>query len=147
MGAGAVFTGLIEKIKAPLSRMYGLVISHLRIVLIAGGALLVIIVLLIVLALKTVLTASPSAASTAQTPVLPGKDPAVIPGGPVSPAEDFFLPYEPDFVPGVLLEREPRTGWAEEDARPFWSDPMEGNEEAWRKRIESGIDALLEQVP
>jgi hypothetical protein len=24
---------------------------------------------------------------------------------------------------------------------------MEGNEELWRKRIESGIDSLLEQVP
>jgi len=62
-------------------------------------------------------------------------------------AEDFFLPNEPDFVPGILLEREPRDTWTEEDARPFWTDPMEGNEEAWRKRIESGVDALLEHIP
>jgi hypothetical protein len=47
----------------------------------------------------------------------------------------------------VLLEREPRDSWTEEDARPFWTDPMEGSEELWRKRIESGIDSLLEQVP
>ncbi|MDR2211586.1 MAG: hypothetical protein LBO65_09020 [Spirochaetaceae bacterium] len=73
--------------------------------------------------------------------------PVPAPETPVLSTEDFFLPYEPDFVPPVLLEREPKDGWTGEDARPFWTDPMEGREEVWRRRIESGIDALLEHVP
>jgi hypothetical protein len=63
------------------------------------------------------------------------------------PPEEIFLPDEPDFLPGVMLGRERRTAWTVEDAAPFWQDPLKNGEEQWRKRVESGIDELLERVP
>jgi hypothetical protein len=65
----------------------------------------------------------------------------------VIPPEDLFLPEEPDFAPGILLERERRTSWTAEDAEPFWQDPLRNGEEQWRNRIETVIDDLLERVP
>ena len=65
----------------------------------------------------------------------------------VIPPEDLFLPEEPDFVPGIMLEREQRTNWTAEDAAPFWQDPLKNGEEQWRKRIETVIDELMERVP
>jgi hypothetical protein len=67
--------------------------------------------------------------------------------GPPVPPEEWFLPDEPDFVPGVLLERERRSGWTEADAAPFWRDPLKNGEEPWRERVETAIDELLERVP
>jgi hypothetical protein len=64
----------------------------------------------------------------------------------ISP-EELFPPEEPDFLPEVLLEREPREGWTLEDALPFWTDPLQENEALWRKRGEAVIDELLEGVP
>jgi hypothetical protein len=63
------------------------------------------------------------------------------------PQEDFFLPDEPDFLPEVLLEREPRSEWTPDDALPFWKDPLHEDPEKWRGRIEMVIDELLEGVP
>jgi hypothetical protein len=63
------------------------------------------------------------------------------------PSEDLFLPDEPDFLPGIILEREPRGAWSSEDARPFWKNPSDGDEAKWRERISSTIDELLEGVP
>jgi hypothetical protein len=63
------------------------------------------------------------------------------------PQEEFFLPDEPDFLPEVLLEQEPRPWWTAEDVRPFWRDPMDEDPEMWRKRIEMAIDELLKGVP
>jgi hypothetical protein len=63
------------------------------------------------------------------------------------PPEELFLPDEPDFVPGVLLERERRTAWTVEDAAPFWQDPLKYGEEPWRARLEATVDELLERVP
>ena len=63
------------------------------------------------------------------------------------PAEDIFLPEEPDFLPGVLLDRERRTGWSEQDASEYWQDPLRAGEEQWREKIETAIDELLERVP
>jgi hypothetical protein len=138
MGAGTFFSGLAGTAKKLFSRLAEAAASHRRIVLIAAAGLLVIILLLVVLAAVTFRGGGGTARNT-ETPALP-ENRAFLP-------EDFFLPYEPDFVPDVLLEREPRNGWTEEDARPFWTDPLKGNEEAWRKRIESGVDGILEQVP
>jgi hypothetical protein len=76
----------------------------------------------------------------------PPKDPA----GPVQGGilrEELFLPEEPDFVPGVLLERERRNFWTPEDAAPYWQDPLKHGEEPWREQAESVIDELLERVP
>jgi hypothetical protein len=63
------------------------------------------------------------------------------------PAEDLFLPDEPDFVPEVLLERGRRSSWTEQDAAEYWQDPLRFGEEQWRERIEAVIDEFLERVP
>ena len=63
------------------------------------------------------------------------------------PPDDIFLPDEPDFIPGVLLERERRSGWTEQDASEYWQDPLIYGEEQWRVKIEAAIDEFLERVP
>jgi hypothetical protein len=141
MGAGTFFSGLPGKGKALLSRLMELAALYRRIVLIVAAGFLVIILLLLILAVVSSRKVQDGGTlrNTEASAEVP-KSQAFLP-------EDFFLPYEPDFVPDVLLEREPRNGWTEEDARPFWTDPLKGNEEAWRERIESGVDAILEHVP
>jgi len=78
----------------------------------------------------------------------------VLPQGPertkiivVIPADELFLPEEPDFLPGVLLDRERRSSWNEQDASEYWQDPLREGEEKWRDNIEAAIDELLERVP
>jgi hypothetical protein len=67
---------------------------------------------------------------------------------PVSiPGEELFLPDKPDFLPKILLEREPRARWTPEDAHAFWYDPLQDDAEQWRDTIEMVIDELLEGVP
>ena len=63
------------------------------------------------------------------------------------PPEDLFLPDEPDYIPGVLLEREQKIAWTAEDAKEHWQDPLKYGEEEWRQKIEASIDVLLELVP
>jgi hypothetical protein len=63
------------------------------------------------------------------------------------PINELFLPDEPDFVPGVLLGRERRTFWTEDDAAEFWQDPLRFGEEPWRLQIENAIDEMLERIP
>jgi len=139
MGMGTIFTSLIEKCRTLFANSAEFVKSHLKIAAIAAAAFLVILLLLLILAFVRSRSGETSTARQGQQTVAPG--PRAL------STEDFFLPYEPDFVPDVLLEREPKNGWTEEDARPYWTDPMEGNEETWRKRIESGVDSMLEHVP
>jgi len=78
----------------------------------------------------------------------------VLPQGPertsirvVIPPDELFLPEEPDFLPGVLLDRERRSSWSEQDASEYWQDPLREGEEQWREKIEAAIDELLERVP
>jgi hypothetical protein len=77
--------------------------------------------------------------------------PAVLPASSVTarriPAEDLFLPDEPDFVPGVILEREKRTQWTADDAMPWWQDPLKNGEQEWRDQIEKTVDMIMESVP
>jgi len=63
------------------------------------------------------------------------------------PAEDLFLPDEPDFVPGVMLEREKRTQWVPDDAMPWWQDPLKDGEQEWRDQIEKTVDEIMESAP
>jgi hypothetical protein len=63
------------------------------------------------------------------------------------PAEDLFLPDEPDFVPGVMLEREKRTQWTADNAMPWWQDPLKDGEQEWRDQIEKTVDEIMENVP
>jgi hypothetical protein len=63
------------------------------------------------------------------------------------PPEELFLPREPDFVPSLLLEREPRQFWTPDDIAPFWKDPGSLGQDQWRKEMELVIDELMEGVP
>ena len=65
----------------------------------------------------------------------------------VIPPDELFLPDEPDFIPGVLLERERRSSWSAQDAESFWQDPLRNGEEPWRDQVEAIIDELMERVP
>ena len=147
MGLGTIIENIGKKIKGifsgfkALSSIKDKIKINTKVVLIVAGALGVIIILLLVLA---IVSHTGNKTKSTDSRYNPADDPIVRER---LPAEDFFLPYEPDFVPDVLLEKEPKDGWDEEDARPFWTDPLEGNERTWRKRIETGIDALLEHVP
>ena len=63
------------------------------------------------------------------------------------PPDELFLPDEPDFVPGVMAERERRTAWTEEDAVSWWRDPLKDGGQNWRDEIEKTVDDILESVP
>ena len=65
----------------------------------------------------------------------------------IIPPDELFLPEEPDFIPGVMLERERRAVWTAEDAAPLWQDPLKNGEQEWRDRIEKTVDEILESVP
>ena len=67
--------------------------------------------------------------------------------GPTIPPEDFFSAGEPDYVPQVLLEREPRSVWTPEDAGSYWTNPLDQGEEVWKGRMKAAVDELLESVP
>ena len=79
------------------------------------------------------------------------KQTAAVEGMPVRqgliPPDQLFLPDEPDFVPGVILEREQRTTWTAGDVAPLWQDPLKNGEEPWRDGIEKAIDEIMETVP
>jgi hypothetical protein len=70
-----------------------------------------------------------------------------VPTGIFIPSDELFLPDEPDFIPGVLLERERRPAWTEDDAAPYWRDPLENGERSWRDQIEKTVDEIMESVP
>ena len=63
------------------------------------------------------------------------------------PSQELFLPDEPDFIPGVLLERERRSIWTEQDASEYWQDPLRDGEEPWREKIEEAINEFMERIP
>jgi len=63
------------------------------------------------------------------------------------PAEDLFIPEEPDFVPGVILEREKREQWSVDDAMAWWQDPLRDGEQEWRDEIEKNVDDIMEKTP
>ena len=63
------------------------------------------------------------------------------------PPQEIFLPDEPDFLPPVMLEREQRTVWTEQETSEYWQDPLRQGEEQWRIMIESAINEFLERIP
>ena len=65
---------------------------------------------------------------------------------PIGP-DDLFWPDEPDFVPKVQLDREPREVWTLEEASPHWIDLNRDYGEKWRERIFSVMDNVMEKVP
>ena len=63
------------------------------------------------------------------------------------PAEELFYPSEPDFLPPLLLEREPHQPWTVSDLEVFWQDPKAGNEDKWREVIKTMVDKLMDGIP
>ena len=61
------------------------------------------------------------------------------------PAEELFIPAEPDFVPEFIFEREKRRFWSLEDIRPYWKIP--DSSDRWREEIKSAVDKLMEGIP
>jgi hypothetical protein len=101
------------------------------------------------LLLAALITVSPhrvEPAAEGEAPQRTGETGGLIPEAPI-PAAELFLPDEPDFLPGVILQREPREAWTAEEAEPFWYNPLEKGEEVWRNRIRSVLDEFLEYVP
>lgn len=62
------------------------------------------------------------------------------------PPEELFLPEEPDFLPGVLLQ-ERRQEWTVDDIISWWRDPLRGGEQIWRELIENTVDNIMESIP
>jgi hypothetical protein len=113
-----------------------------RLVLLTAAAVLAILLLIFIF------TKLPSGTGTggktgiqAPVPVPTEARPGII------PPEDLFLPDEPDFIPGVMPERERRETWTADDAAPFWVDPLKNGEQQWRDRIEETIDKIMESIP
>ena len=65
---------------------------------------------------------------------------------PLIPHDELFYPAEPDFVPRLLLEREPRGIWTAEDTIPFWQDPRQGLQEQWVEEASLIIDRFMEGI-
>jgi hypothetical protein len=65
---------------------------------------------------------------------------------PSIPVEDIFLPNEPDFLPEVILEREPHK-WSPEDTREFWTNPMENEQIKWQDNITNVVNGIMERIP
>ncbi|QQO10665.1 hypothetical protein [Breznakiella homolactica] len=60
--------------------------------------------------------------------------------------DDLFWPDEPDFIPGVELDRIPRRFPQGDTDIPYWTDPGK-NSDLWSERIGSAVDELMEKIP
>ena len=63
------------------------------------------------------------------------------------PPEELFYPREPDFLPPLLLERDPHQPWTVENLELFWKNPKVLNEDKWRETASAAVDKLLDGVP
>jgi hypothetical protein len=98
-------------------------------------------VIFVVIIMGLVLSRTPSDKETASTANFN------VPRSSLIPPDELFLPEEPDFVPGIMLEREQRIQWTAADAVPFWQDPLKNGEQEWRNLIEKTVDEIMESVP
>ena len=121
-----IFRGLQDRVQRLIKERFVLMCCA-----IAALALLVILMIML---------AGGAGNKTRARPAEPGPERIII------PPEELFLPEEPDFIPGVMLERERRAAWTAEDAAPYWQDPLKDGEEPWRQHIENTIDELMERV-
>ena len=132
----AVFTDFLrEKLQPAVQELLEKIPQDKRkIVLLLGAASLVLLLLAVILQVNT-----------SDNRNRGGPQDAVLQQ--IIPITDIFLPEEPVFVPGVLLEREQRPDWDYEDAGDFWRDPLQYGEEIWRGRVQTMIDQFLEHIP
>jgi hypothetical protein len=119
---------LADKILAPIPA------EKRRLTLVCLGAVLVLFICIILI----MLIKGPGRTETGDAPGL--VEFAI-------PPEELFFPGEPDFVPSLLPERDPRQFWTEDDVRPFWRNPGDIGREEWRREMGAVIDELMESVP
>ena len=100
----------------------------------------VIAVILLITAIVTILIGETGKGEASGTVNIPSEQFIILP-------DELFLPDEPDFIPGVMTEREQRTAWTEEDAEPWWRDPLKDGGQNWLDVIEETVDRILEGVP
>ncbi|MDR1636531.1 MAG: hypothetical protein LBR93_04265 [Treponema sp.] len=117
--------------------------GKLGFVLIGLGLVLFLLLVVLVTALVAP-NAGLAAAGEREIPA--GETGGLIRDAPIPP-EELFLPDEPDFLPGVIPQREARKVWTAEDAEPYWYNPLERGGEEWRNRIRAALDEFLEHVP
>jgi hypothetical protein len=129
--------GFPEKLISDFQDRFGSLTDNTkrRIVLIITAAFVVVLVFAVILSLNL--------SGRDKPPAMPERINYSIP----IPADEIFIPDEPDFLPGVILEREQRLMWTEEDASEYWQDPLRYGEEPWREKAEAAIDEFLERVP
>ena len=101
--------------------------------LIGFGALVVLLLILII------------AAGISSSGKRRRASPDAVAGSLTIPAEELFIPAEPDFVPEFIFERERRRFWSLEDIRPYWRIP--DSSDRWREEIKSAVDKLMEGIP
>ena len=139
----AVLGKALDKLRLVVGRLLEAALSKVpphrrRLVMMSAAGFLVIFVLICALLARSE-GPVPAAANASQRQR--AGDTAII------PYEELFLPDEPDFIPGVILEREQRTVWTASDAAPWWQDPLKNGEEPWRSLIEKTVDEILGSVP
>ncbi|MDR2483390.1 MAG: hypothetical protein LBD08_07145 [Treponema sp.] len=86
-------------------------------------------------------------ADTGSEPETPGREISGSLSPRAIPAEELFLPDEPDFLPEVLLSRDRREQWTVEDALPYWTDPLGGESAPPLNRMRRIVDTIMERVP
>jgi hypothetical protein len=63
------------------------------------------------------------------------------------PPDELFLGEEPDFLPGLLPERERRETWTADDVRPYWTNPEDEGAGVYEDMMGAVVDRIMEQVP
>ncbi|MDR2448019.1 MAG: hypothetical protein LBD58_12155 [Treponema sp.] len=141
----AILDKLLAALAQALTALNNVFEKHTNIVKVMFGALAVLLCLLIgILLLQSYIEKSadvkPSKPEIVQMPL------RVTSGVPSIPVEDIFPPDEPDYLPNVILEREPRA-WSAEDTREYWTNPLENERVDWRETITNVVDGIMDAVP
>ncbi|MDR2783322.1 MAG: hypothetical protein LBB48_05710 [Treponema sp.] len=136
---------ILDKLLTALAASNNVFEKHMKIVKVAFGALAAILCLLTgALLLQRYIEKNAdvthSESETVQTSL------RMAGGAPSIPVEDIFLPDEPDYLPEVILEREPHT-WDAEDTREYWTNPLENEQINWRETITNVVDGIMSKVP
>ncbi|MDR0376153.1 MAG: hypothetical protein LBH85_10640 [Treponema sp.] len=141
----AILDKLLTTLAVALAALNNVFEKHTKIVKVAFGALVVLLCLLTGILflqrnIKKNADVQRSRLETAQMSLRATSD------APSIPAEDIFPPNEPDYLPNVILERDPRV-WSAEDAREYWTNPLENEHINWRETITNVVDDILSTVP
>ncbi|MDR1072427.1 MAG: hypothetical protein LBL45_01975 [Treponema sp.] len=140
----AILDKLLTALALALTALNNVFEKHKKIVKVTFGALALILCLLTgVLFLQRYIIkrdADTKRSEAVQTSLRVASDASPI------PVEDIFLPDEPDYLPKVILERDPHT-WSAEDAHEYWTNPLENEHINWRGTITNVVDDIMDKVP